>query len=211
MDMPSTHSIKEPSPAKALRSGLLVLFLTTSALGGAALAQDTQEDSGQNSLQDGQQAPMKALQQYRQEIQKINEYLFEIQKSTLEANPEIARQREQLIERVDAEMQESGLAPQATRERIQSLRQQLQTGELSQEESQAVTQELRKAQGSLQQARQQAMQNEEIRQEQQELSENLVTAMIERQPDTEQLLVELQRARERYRSILQNAIQQQQQ
>jgi len=208
--MSNTHSANR-SVTGILRRSLLALAVASAGISGPVVAEQSQGDGGQSAAQSGQQLPVQKLQKQRQAIQQLSQKLFKIQQATLEANPELKQQRDDLMSLVDTKMKEAGHEPQAKRDKIKGLQQQLQGGDLSQEKAQSLNEELRKAKGSLRKAQQQAMQDQEVQQQRQALSQSLVSAMKEQNPKAEQLLADLQQARKQYRSILQNAMQKQQQ
>jgi len=180
------------------------IALTLSA--GGAVSQQTAQEAVPGAQAGGL---IQQVQQKQAEIQQLNQQLAQIQQATIEANPELADQRDELLANVDEKMVEAGHDPEASREEIGDLQAQLQGGELSAEESQAVTQQIRQEQTQLQQAQRQAMQDEAIRTEIQSLNEGLVEAMSEQNPQTEQLIAQLQTAQQEYQAMMQRAMQQQ--
>lgn len=182
--------------SRVLTGAALVMFA------GAALAQQAAPGAQGDGL-------MQQVQQKQAEIQQLNQQLAQIQQETIEANPELADQRDELLANVDDKMVQAGHDPEASREKIGELQEQLQGGELSDEESQSVAQEIRQEQTTLQQAQGQAMQDEAIRTEIESLNEGLVAAMSEQNPQTEQLIAQLQSAQQEYQALMQRAMQQQ--
>jgi len=170
-------------------------------MAGAAVSQQTAPGAQSGGL-------MEQVQQKQTEIQQLNQQLAQIQQATIEANPELADQRDELIANVDEKMIEAGHDPEASRQKIGDLHEQLQGGELTTDESQSVSAEIRQHQTQLQQAQRQAMQDEAIQTEVQALNENLVEAMAERNPQTEQLIAQLQSAQQEYQALMQRAMQQ---
>lgn len=179
---------------------------------GIAMAMLTGAAIGQQQAAPGGQAGelMQQVQQKQAEIQKLNQQLAEIRQATIEANPELADQRDQLLASVDEKMAEAGHDPEASRKKIQDLQEQLQGGELSAEKNQSVSKELRQEQTAMQQAQSQAMQDEAIRTEIQSLNEDLMAAMREQNPRTDELISQLQTAQQEYQALMQRAMQQQQ-
>lgn len=182
----------------------LALVLFTSAAVSQQYAQQAAPDARAGGL-------MQQVQQAQAQIQELSQQLAQIQQATMEANPDLAEQRDELLANVDEKMVEAGHDPDASREEIGDLQEQLQGGELSTEESQSVTQEIRQAQTQLQQAQREAMQDDAIQVEIQSLNEGLIEAMREHNPQTEQLIAQLQTAQQEYQSLMQRAMQQQEQ
>jgi chromosome segregation ATPase len=149
------------------------------------------------------------VQAKRAEIQQLNQQLMQIQESTIEANPELAQQRDDLISFVDEKMAETGYDAEAARGRIEQLQGEMQSGELSTEEQQQHRQQLRQEMTSMQQAQGQIMQDEEFQAKREALNENLVAAMQEQNPQTDELISRLQTAQQEYQQLAQQAMQQQ--
>ena len=132
-------------------NALIGIALALSA--GPALSQQASQQSPQQATPGAPGAGlMQQVQQKQAEIQQLNQQLAQIQQATIEANPGLADQRDELLANVDEKMVEAGHDPDASRERIGELQEQLQGGELSTDESQSVTQEIRQEQTQLQQA-----------------------------------------------------------
>lgn len=148
------------------------------------------------------------VQAKRAEIQQLNQQLMQIQENTIEANPELAKQRDDLISFVDEKMAETGYDAEAARGRIEKLQGEMQSGELSAEEQQQNRQQLRQEMTSMQQAQGQIMQDEEFQAKRESLNENLVAAMQEQNPQTEELISRLQTAQQEYQQLAQQAMQQ---
>lgn len=152
---------------------------------------------------------MQQVQAKRAEIQQLNQQLMEIQENTIEANPELAEQRDDLISFVDEKMAESGYDAEAARGRIEKLQGEMQSGDLSAEEQQQNRQQLRQEMTSMQQAQGEIMQDQEFQAKRQSLNENLVAAMQEQNPKTDELISRLQTAQQEYQQLAQQAMQQQ--
>jgi chromosome segregation ATPase len=151
---------------------------------------------------------MQQVQQKRAEIEQLNQQLMEIQENTIEANPELATQRDELISFVDEKMAETGYDAEAARGRIEKLQGEMQSGDLSAEQEQQHRQQLRQEMTSMQQAQGQVMQDEEFQAKRQALNENLVSAMQEQNPQTDELISQLQTAQQEYQQLAQQAMQQ---
>ncbi|MEJ2604529.1 MAG: hypothetical protein P8172_14805 [Gammaproteobacteria bacterium] len=152
---------------------------------------------------------MQKIQSKRMEIERINQQLMDIQRQAIEANPQLAKQRDELISFVDTKMGEAGYDTDAGRDRIEKLQSEMQSGELSAEDEQANRQALRQEMGAMQQAQGQVMQDEEFQSKREALNENLVEAMQEQSPQTESLIAQLEQAQQEYRQLAQQAMQQQ--
>ncbi len=151
---------------------------------------------------------MQQVQQKRAEIEQLNQQLMEIQQNTIDANPGLAAQRDELISFVDEKMAETGYDAEAARGRIEKLQGEMQSGDLSDEEQQQHRQQLRQEMTSMQQAQGEVMQDEEFQAKREALNEDLVAAMQEQNPRTDELISQLQTAQQEYQQLAQQAMQQ---
>jgi len=154
--------------------------------------------------------PSQLLQQVQQkqaQIQQLNQQLSEIQQNTIEANPSLADKRDEFMAMVDDKISASGVDPEASREKMEDLQGQIQSGELSDQESQAASEELRQEQASMRQAQGQAMQDPDVRAQIESLNEELLAAMREQNSETDSLISELQTAQQEYQALMQQAMQ----
>ncbi|WP_290651549.1 hypothetical protein [Aquisalimonas sp.] len=127
------------------------------------------------------------------ELQQIQQRLAEAQEQALEANPGLQAQREELEELVIRKMEEAGYDPDASMDTLESVQGRMQDESLSDEERQQMLQDAQEAQQDLQEAQQVAMQDEEVRQAQQAFQDDLMDAMREEEPETDELIEDFQR------------------
>jgi len=208
MRLIQTSTVSPLNPFRIVAA--LTALIAALALSATAAAQQPAAQGGAGLSQGEQQALMQQLNAKRQEIQQLNQKLMTIQESAMEANPDLEQQREDWVALVDTKMKEAGHNPAQSREKIQGLQAQLQEDELSQEESQAVAQQLRQEQGSLQQAQREILQDEQVKSERTALNQQMIEAMQEQNPRTDEIIAQLQAAQQDYRAIAQQAMQQSQ-
>lgn len=154
--------------------------------------------------------PSELLQQVQQkqaQIQQLNQQLSDIQQNTIAANPGLADKRDEFLSMVDDKMSASGVDPDASREKMEELQGQIQSGELSEQESQAASEALQQEQASMREAQGQAMQDPEVQAQIQSLNEELLAAMREQNPETDRLISQLQTAQQEYQALMQQAMQ----
>lgn len=187
-------------------SGTSVAVLTLFALG--SQAQMSQQPAPMPRQQPSQQLVQQVLAK-RAEIQNLGQELQRIQQETLEANPELAQQRDELVTLMDTKMVEAGHDPDASRDKIEELQGQMQGEELTESERRELGAELRQEMTVLQQAQGDVMQDQEVQVKRQSLNENLVSAMEEQDPKTEELISDLQTAQREYRQLASRMQQQQ--
>jgi len=184
--------------SKSLFFGAALIFLGLLVLPVHAQAPDAAGQAGDL---------MQEVREVQTQIQQINQKLVEIQENTIATHPELGNKRDALMASVDDKMIEAGHDPESSRDKIENLESQLEQGELSQQESQAVTQQLRSEQASMRQAQGQAMQDPEVQAQVQSLNQELVAAMREQNPQTDELITQLQTAQQQYQTLMQQAMQ----
>jgi hypothetical protein len=150
-------------------------------------------------------AQLQELQQLQQEMQTLGQQLDAIQQAALQANPELQNQQEQYRKKLTNAMQEQGADPEPVLERMGDIQEQLQDEELDKEKRQQLINTYREKDMRLQRARQEAMQNEEVRKAAEDLSEATLTAMREQDPKTEELLQELEQLQQRMQKLISEA------
>ncbi|SEO43376.1 hypothetical protein [Aquisalimonas asiatica] len=146
---------------------------------GSAVAQMEQQPQGQEG---GPQM----------ELQQIQQRLAEVQEAALENNPGLEQQRDELEELVIRKMEEAGYDPDASMQTLESVQADMQDESLSDEERQQMLQEAQEAQQDLQEAQQVAMQDDEVVEAQQAFQDDLMEAMREEDPETDELIEEFQ-------------------
>lgn len=151
---------------------------------------------------------MQEVQQLQQQMQELNQQLTQIQEQAVAQNPELATQRDELMALVEDHMAESGIDAEASRDRIETLRGQVE-GDAATDGSSAqeLSQQLREEQTRLQQAQSQAMQDAEIQAKFRSANEDLVSAMREENEETDALIEDLQTAQQEYQALMRKAMQ----
>jgi chromosome segregation ATPase len=195
-------------PLNLLRVAGAAAVLTFGALSASAQQMPEGHPGGMMAPNSQGSGLMQQVQAKRAEIQQLNQQLMEIQENAIEANPELAKQRDELISFVDEKMAEGGYDAEAARGRIEQLQGEMQSGDLSAEEQQQNRQQLRQEMTSMQQAQGQVMEDEEFQAKRESLNENLVAAMQEQNPKTDELISQLQTAQQEYQQLAQQAMQQ---
>jgi len=192
--------------ARCLANG--ALFAALALLGSTAVAQ--MQQPADPSAVPGHASPlMQQIAAKQAEIQQLNAELEQIQVATMEANPELEAQRDEFVSLVDAKMAEAGHDPAASRDRMEAMQGQLQGDTLSEAERQEVGQKLRQEMNTLQQAQSQALQGDDVRAAGQMLNNDLMAAMEKQNPQTAELIAQLQAAQQEFQQLVSQARQQQ--
>lgn len=156
------------------------------AFAGSAVAQLEGGQGGQGGQEGGPQM----------ELQQIQQRLAEVQQQALEDNPGLEAQRDELEELVIRKMEEAGYDPDSSMETLENVQGQIQDESLSDEERQQMLQEAQQAQQDLQEAQQVAMQDDEVVEAQQAFQDDLMNAMRDIEPDTDEMIEDFQRIQE---------------
>lgn len=198
--------------ANANRHVLLAGILGMS-IAGAAGTVVAQSSEGQAAPSSEAPAAMQELQAKQQQIQQLMNELRGIQQAATEANPELAEEQKEYRDLVMATMAEQNFDPRAAMEDLQSLQAELQGGgdQLGEEERQAKMQELEQKSQEFRNQQQKAMQAEEVTAARDELDQKMRAAMKEQDPEAAEMMAELTALQKEYQSLLQEAMQQQQQ
>lgn len=129
----------------------------------------------------------------QQRIQTVAGELRETEEQALADNPALAEQRDDYQALLNETIEAEGADPAASIARLQEIRKEAEGApDMSDDEKQALAAEFRSTRRELLQARQAAMQDEDVSAAREAYQSKLLEAMEEANPDTPQLLAELQ-------------------
>ena len=189
----------------ALAASFAALGVTT------ALAQPMMQGGAPAAAGGGEAAVlMQRLQEKRARLDELNEQLMALQQQAIDANPDLASEREALQDYVEAGMKDAGYNVAEGRERMEALQADLENDALSTAEQQESRQALRAELGEMREAQQQVMAGDEFKDKRNALNEGVLAAMEAQDPEVRTLLAELQRAQAEYQLMAQQIMQQQQ-
>lgn len=179
------HRIRK-APATILAAALLL-----PAAGGA---QETVENE---QAAEQQNQTQELVQKYRQTVQKLQQ----IRDEAVTANPELEEQSRAFDKQVQQAMDESDYDVDAGRKKLQEMGSRFQKEDLSEEKRRELAAAFQAERRQMEQARQQVMQQEDIRAAGRQLQEDILTAMKEQDPETEVLLERLRKLRQQLQAI----------
>lgn len=186
-----------------------VLGMAAAGFTGPAAAQSTEQQSAPSPEAQG---VMQELQSMQQEMQQLMSELRQIQQNATEANPELAAEQDEYRDLVIDTMSDQDFDAEAEMQELQSLQAELQgSDQLGEEERQAKMQQLEQKSQQFRSKQQQAMQTEAVATARQELDQKMRAAMKDQNPEAAELITQLDALQEKYRALLQKAMQQQQQ
>lgn len=189
--------------SNAILSSALVAML--SLFSGASSAQQLSEAQSQGTTQAS--PVMQELAQARNEIQQLNEALQAIQASTIDSSDDLQAKLDEYQTVLDSSMKENGFDATEVRARLNAIVEKVQSGEIAQEEQLQLRQEYQKHAQSLQAQQQKAMELTTVRQAYTAFSGALLTAMKKQDPNTEQLMAQLNSAQKQYQAMVQRVMQ----
>lgn len=181
-----------------IKQTVTMLLIAIAALGFTSVA--TAQDSAGTATAAQQQA-RQLMQQYRQKAAKLQQ----IHAETLKSNPDLQAQQQAFVNMVRDAVQAQGYDIEAGRERVKSMAEKLQSGELSDEERKAVMQDFAAERRALGQARAAALQQPEVQEAGKQLQDDTLAAMKAQNPEVEQLIADMKQLREQLRAAMQPA------
>lgn len=145
---------------------------------------------------------MQELHKLQQKMRTVGQQLDKIRQEALEAKPELQDQQGEYQSLLFETMKEQGNDPAPALTRMREIEGQMQDQELAEEKRKQLIMEYRQKDAGLQQASRKAMQDEEVREAAQELSQATVAAMREHNPKTGELLQEMKQLRQEIRQMV---------
>jgi chromosome segregation ATPase len=152
-----------------------------------------------------QSKQMKEIQGVHAEYMQLQKQLSQIQRDTLEAHPELKKQEQDLHDLILAKMSSNGHNAQDELAEISKLEEKLKNGQASDSERESLMSDYQKKAMAFRKAQTQAMQNPDVKAAQKKLVDNVVKAMKEKDPQTEQLMQQMQQKEEQLSKMLKDA------
>jgi len=160
-------------------SAITVLMLT--GMAGAQVQPQPQPQPQQDQL---------SSQQAR--LQQIQQHLSMVQQTAIEESPDLQAENEELDELVEEKIADQGHDPEAMIQTLSSLQEQYQSEDLTEQDRQQILEEFQGVQQQLQLAQEIAMQDSQVVAAQEVFRENLLEAMREHEPATDDLIEEFE-------------------
>lgn len=158
--------------------------------------------AGPVNAQSGQPAPgaqqskgssMKELQTQARDLAKK---LGQIREEAVQSDDALKARHEDFRKQLTAAMKEKGYTPEKDYQRMVEIRKEIQSADLDKEQRMELVKEFQKKQVELQQAQREAMQDEDLKEKRESLSQATVAAMKDRNPETENLMAEFDQVRQ---------------
>ncbi|CAB1277320.1 hypothetical protein [Candidatus Nitrosacidococcus tergens] len=145
---------------------------------------------------------MKEYQKLQLKIYAVEMQLDKIRENAITINPQLKKEMDQYQALVLETMAKQGHDPQPILARIRAIQDALQDPELEEEKRIDLTREYEKKNIELQKISQEAMKDEQVRKDADNLSTETITAMRKQDPITEELLQQMKQASESLSSFM---------
>jgi predicted Zn-dependent protease len=148
--------------------------------------------TGMASAQVQPQPQQDQLSSQQARLQQIQQHLSMVQQTAIEESPDLQAENEELDELVEEKIADQGHDPEAMIQTLSSLQEQYQSEDLTEQDRQQILQEFQGVQQQLQLAQEIAMQDSQVVAAQEVFRENLLEAMREHEPATDDLIEEFE-------------------
>jgi chromosome segregation ATPase len=152
-----------------------------------------------------QNKQMQEIQSVHAEYMELQKHITQIQNDTLQANPELKAEEESLRNLVLEKMSSSGKSAKEDMNEIIKLEEKLRSGETPEDERETLMGEYQKKAVAFRNAQNEAMKNPEVQAAQKKFMEDVMTAMKEKDPQVEQLMMQLQEKQQQLSKLMKSA------
>jgi len=149
------------------------------------------EGTMQQQLSPEQLAFVQEYQQKQRELSRLQEQLAAVEQKVVESNPEIQQKRSALEDKVVEQMRVQGVNPDQMIEELRDIAGQLDQGLMTDDERMALIREFEQKRKAFLNAQQRALEDAEVQSMQQDLRDTVLTAMVEIEPATEELIQQM--------------------
>jgi chromosome segregation ATPase len=145
------------------------------------------------------------LRNAQKKVRDLRQQLGKIQQKAMENNPELKQKRSELQELMKSKVKEQVDGADQKMARLKEIRQKLRNNkDIPKGERQKLMKEFQSTAQAFQQAQQKAMKDPEVQKAQKAFREDMRAAMKKEDPNTDQLIQDLQQARKDFRQKLQD-------
>lgn len=149
---------------------------------------------------------MTQARQLQQEIMQLQQKLGAIQEKAIAEHPELQQEQEDFRDLVVETMKEQGNTPEEDLAELQDMQSRLQDESVAPDERQKLSQEFRQKDMKFRQAQQEAMEDGEVQEAQKAFNDDMVEAMKEQDPQTEELLTQFIQKQQKLMELRQSAM-----
>jgi hypothetical protein len=148
--------------------------------------------TGMVSAQVQPQPQQDQLSRQQARLQQIQQHLSMVQQMAIDESPDLQAANEEIDALVMEKIEDQGHDPEAMIQNLSSLQEEYQSEDLTEQDRQEILQEFQGVQQQLQVAQQTALQDSQIVAAQEVFRENLLEAMREHEPATDDLIEEFE-------------------
>ena len=181
-----------------LMTMLLVLGVATAGTGLAVAQQATPQEPPAAQAPENEEEARELLN----EMQQIQQRLISVQEQALQNDPELQEQAQEYQQTLLAAMRAEGFDPMQSLNHIELIEKQIQSQTLNEQEREGLMAEVQEEEARLQQAEQAALQQEGVQQAREQLMEGMLAAMRKQEPQTDELIQDLEDKNAELRSIM---------
>lgn len=132
----------------------------------------------------------------REELRELQQSLSEIRETAMAENPELQQQQDKLQTQVMSRMRDQGIEPRKSIRRLQDITRELRSGDVAEEDQAALMTEYQETREEVLAARRDALDDEGVREAQENLQDDLVEAMSEQDPAVPEMIERFEVLRE---------------
>ncbi len=186
----------------------LLALVAAAGLATATAVQAEPQQQGQGpahgDLSGPQREQIKTFMQTREELLKVQQQLQQIQEKAVEARPALQKKQANFAALVEKEMKKQGHSPEQELAAIQALQNKLQSGDTPAGQRQDLMQQLQQKASKYQEAQRAALQNEQVRSARKDLMKDIITAMKQEDPKTDDLIQQMEQKQQKLEELHQN-------
>ncbi len=149
------------------------------------------------------------MQQKIQRMQEIGKKLQSVQKETLQDNPELQKERDELDSLVQDTMDQNMEKHNVSKKGLKSLQSKMQGKDMAPGQKKELRNQWQEKISSYRQARTETMSNEQIQEKQEAFREDMIKAMEKKEPKTKEMIQELESLQQEMQAMQQQMMQQQ--
>lgn len=138
----------------------------------------------------------KAFMQKRNELQQLQSQLGNIQKKTMDKHPELQKKQSDFRDLMISKMKDKGHDPNKDIDHLKSLQAKLQDKDIKPDQRKALIKDFRQTNMTLRMEQQKALQDSDVQKARQSLSNDIISAMRDEDPRTDDLLKKVKETRQ---------------
>jgi chromosome segregation ATPase len=202
--------VKPFSPAKSIfaRSTTprtLLALVAVAALAPAVAAEAAPPPAAASAPAPGKAGSMEGVQKIHTEYMNLQQRLAQIQQKTMQAHPELQKQEKAFMDLMLSKMSTGGTSGKAQMDALHELEEKLSNKSTPADERKTLMSEYQQKMTAFRTAQMQAMKDPEVQKAQESLMKATVAAMKKEDPQTEQLMQQIEQKQEQLKTMMESA------